>query len=104
PEIAVRRKTVFLLNALLFPTSSVPPSGSLREPIHDNSHAAHLSNPDRASTSTLTASALKTHNISTALVQALTSPLPYGEDGDITEPDANFEETVVMSPGCSIRI
>ncbi|KAH0591228.1 Hsp70 nucleotide exchange factor FES1 [Termitomyces sp. J132] len=96
PEITVRRKTIFLLSTLLLPTtsaSSAISSAPIHEPLHDNSHAAHISNPERASTSTLTASALQTHGILNALVQALTSPLPYGEDGDVVEPDVTFEET-----------
>ncbi|KAF5375431.1 hypothetical protein D9615_007915 [Tricholomella constricta] len=112
PEITVRRKTIFLLNALLLPTTPSPSSSSsfssasthpanLRghtadasEPVHDNSHAVYINNPARASTSELTVSALQAQ-ILEAVVQALTSPLPYGEDGDIIEPDVAFEETGV---------
>ncbi|KAG6914159.1 hypothetical protein DXG01_002011 [Tephrocybe rancida] len=96
PEITVRRKTVFLLGALLLPsTPPAPSSSSLAEPIHDNSHAAYISNPDRASTSALTMSGLETHGVLQALAQALANPLPYGEDGDAIEPDVAFEETSV---------
>ncbi|KAG6879213.1 hypothetical protein C0992_004355 [Termitomyces sp. T32_za158] len=98
PEITVRRKTVFLLSTLLLPTAPVSSTAStapIHEPIHANSHAAHASNPDRASTSALTASALQAHGVINALVQALTNPLPYGEDGDMVEPDVAFEETCV---------
>ncbi|KAG6890165.1 hypothetical protein C0995_010869 [Termitomyces sp. Mi166 len=95
PEITVRRKTVFLLSTLLLPTAPAPsaPNAPIREPIHANSHVAHVSNPDRASTSTLVAPALQTHGVLKALVQAITSPLPHGEDGDMVEPDVAFEET-----------
>ncbi|KAG6831635.1 hypothetical protein H0H92_008712 [Tricholoma furcatifolium] len=96
PEITVRRKTVFLLGALLLPSSPASSASSnLREPIHDNSHAVHLSDPGRTSTSALTASALQAHGVLSRLVQALTNPLPYGEDGDQTEPDITFEETTI---------
>ncbi|KAG6872328.1 hypothetical protein C0995_010749 [Termitomyces sp. Mi166 len=100
PEITVRRKTVFLLSTLLLPSTQAPsvsnssntPDASVREPIHANSHAAHVSNPNRTSTSALTASALQTHGVLMTLVRALTSPLPHGEDGDVAEPDVAFEE------------
>ncbi|KAG6914032.1 hypothetical protein DXG01_002846 [Tephrocybe rancida] len=72
-----------------------PSSSSLAEPIHDNSHAAYISNPNCASTSTFTVSGLKTHRVLQALVQALANPPPHGEDGDATEPDVAFEETSV---------
>ncbi|KAG5643298.1 hypothetical protein DXG03_001225 [Asterophora parasitica] len=108
PEITVRRKTIFLLNSLLLPTdpslssSSASAPSNLHghaadpsQPVHDNSHAAYIHNPNRASTTELTAFALLTHRILEAVVQALTNPLPFGEDGDIVEPDATFEETGV---------
>ncbi|KAG6856192.1 hypothetical protein H0H87_006732 [Tephrocybe sp. NHM501043] len=96
PEITVRRKTIFLLGTLLLPTTPITSSSSgLREPIHDNSHAAYISDPGRASTSTLTASALQAYNVLQALVEALVRPFPYGEDGDVIEPDVAFEETGV---------
>ncbi|KAF8889119.1 armadillo-type protein [Infundibulicybe gibba] len=101
PEISVRRKTLFLLNTLLTPTS--PPSASsstnLHSPtsapdpqIHANSHSVHLSDPSRASTSHLTLQALQTHNILSTVVDGLINILPYGEDGDIDVPDVDFEE------------
>ncbi|KAG6864855.1 hypothetical protein C0991_006756 [Blastosporella zonata] len=93
PEITVRRKTVFLLGTLLLPSTPAGTSStSLSEPIHDNSHAAYISDPKRASTSTLTGAALQKHGVLQTLVQALVTPLPYGEDGDSIEPDVTFEE------------
>ncbi|KAE9385852.1 Fes1-domain-containing protein [Gymnopus androsaceus JB14] len=105
PNIAVRRKTAFLLNSLLTPnettTSSsasssdnlhTPDSQQNQGPIHPNSHAAHLFQPGRASTSALTLEAMTKHNILGTLIDGLTNPLPYGEDGDKEEVDPDFEE------------
>ncbi|KAF8154170.1 nucleotide exchange factor Fes1-domain-containing protein [Crassisporium funariophilum] len=126
PAISVRRKTIFLLSALLIPTSipttaPAPPNTLLIEdvqnapssdstttniltpdtrpapapnadPIHANSHAAHLHNPSRTSTSELTLHAFREHNVLDAIISAITSPLPHGEDGENTEADVDFEE------------
>ncbi|KAE9387258.1 hypothetical protein BT96DRAFT_1005282 [Gymnopus androsaceus JB14] len=105
PNIAVRRKTAFLLNSLLTPnetTSSssssssdnlhTPDSQQNQGPIHPNSHAAHLFQPGRALTSALTLEAMTKHNILGTLIDGLTNPLPYGEDGDQEEVDPDFEE------------
>jgi len=107
PEITVRRKTLFLLNTLLLPTMSAmptsttpsnlhaptsPPSEGQQTPIHPNSHAAHLHDPSRASTSQLTLDAFKEHGITGAVVDALTNPLPCGEDGEIEGGDVKVEE------------
>ncbi|KAJ4490419.1 nucleotide exchange factor Fes1-domain-containing protein [Lentinula aciculospora] len=106
PDITVRRKTAFLLNSLLTPNETLststfstspenphtPDSQQPQGPIHPNSHSAHLSQPDRASTSTPTLRAMQSHNIIEVLIEALTNPLPYGGDGDKEEPDVDFEE------------
>ncbi|KAE9397193.1 hypothetical protein BT96DRAFT_977137 [Gymnopus androsaceus JB14] len=104
PNITVRRKTAFLLNSLLTPNETTSSSGSSTDNfhtpdsqqnqglIHPNSHAAHLSQPGRASTSTLTLEAMKKPNILGTLIVGLTNPLPYGEDGDKEEVDPDFEE------------
>ncbi|KAJ3753096.1 nucleotide exchange factor Fes1-domain-containing protein [Lentinula raphanica] len=109
-DITVRRKTVFLLNSLLTPNESsssspnssspdhvhTPDSQQRQGPIHPNSHAVHLSQPDRALTSAPTLKAIQSHGIVEALIEGLTNPLPYGEDGDVEEVDIDFEEKGVM--------
>ena len=107
PEITVRRKTLFLLNTLLFPTTSAiptsttpsnlhaptsPPPEGQHNPIHANSHAAHLHDPSRASTSQLTLNAFKEYGIAGAVVDVLTNPLPCGEDGEVEGGDMEVEE------------
>jgi hypothetical protein len=98
-EITVRRKTLFLFNTLLLPpTPSGSPSAPSNDsaegqnPIHPNSHAAHLHNPSRASTSQLTLDAFKGHGITSAVIAALTNPLPCGEDGEDEGGDVEVEE------------
>jgi hsp70-interacting protein len=95
---------MFLLSTLLLPTtpvSSAPPSLSNlhtstapapAEPIYDNSHAAHLHNPSRASTYEITLDAVRRYGVLDAVISALTSPIPYGEDGEVLDPDVDFEE------------
>jgi hsp70-interacting protein len=108
PEITVRRKTLFLLNTLLIPTMSsssgapshlhTPDSHTDEEqqhPIHANSHAVHLHNPSRASTSQLTLDAFREHGITDAVVDVLTNPLPCGEDGEEEGGDMEVEENGV---------
>ncbi|KIM41805.1 hypothetical protein M413DRAFT_18747 [Hebeloma cylindrosporum] len=63
--------------------------------IHPNSHAAYQHNPSRSDTSGLTLAALSDHNILDAIISGLTSPLPYGEDGENTEADDDFEEKAI---------
>ena len=65
-------------------------------PIYPNSHAAYLHNPSRSDTSRLTLVAFSDHNILDAIVSGVTSPLPYGEDGENTEADADFEEKAIQ--------
>ncbi|EEB93808.1 hypothetical protein MPER_07492, partial [Moniliophthora perniciosa FA553] len=104
-DISVRRKIAFLLNALLTPTISsslssdntnvhTPQTQENRRPeqVHPNSHSAHLANPARGDTSGITKSAIEKHAIISTLVDGLTNPLPYGQDGEVMEPDADFEE------------
>ncbi|TCD67742.1 hsp70 nucleotide exchange factor fes1 [Steccherinum ochraceum] len=123
-DISVRRKTAFLLNSLLLPTTVVqtpapipsatsganhssstaltlhptaqqPSSGpEVSNPIHPNSHASMLSNPSSFSTSELTQAALEQRGILSALVGSLVSPIPYGPDGE-SEGDPELEEKVV---------
>ncbi|PPQ71325.1 hypothetical protein CVT26_011970 [Gymnopilus dilepis] len=153
PSIAVRRKAIFLLSALLMPSgethtppSSAPPdalritntdnttSSSTEErptttstlstsvptttqptatttatganiltpdhrpapadgaPIHANSHSAHLKDPTRSNTSSLTLAALQEHGILDAVISGITVPVPHGEDGEHTDADDDFEE------------
>ncbi|KAJ3858721.1 Le.MFB2 [Lentinula novae-zelandiae] len=96
PDISIRRKTLFLLNALLISPPSPPTNHSSRT-IHPNSHAIHLSDPSRASTSAPTLDALRTHGIIDTLIDALTRPLPYGEDGDKEEVDPELGVTKRVS-------
>ncbi|KAE9387262.1 Fes1-domain-containing protein [Gymnopus androsaceus JB14] len=98
PNITVRRKTAFLLNSLLTPNETTTSSSA--SPIHPNSHAAHLFQPGRASTSALTLEAMTKHNILGTLIDGLTNPLPYGEDGDKEEVDPDFEEKVLREFVC----
>ncbi|GLB44506.1 putative nucleotide exchange factor Fes1 [Lyophyllum shimeji] len=107
PEITVRRKAIFLLNTLLLPSTPMPPSSSSaladnlhtpdsqQQPVHDNSHAAYIHDPSRADTSPPTRRALREKGVLAAVVSALTTPVPSGEDGDVVEVDATFEETCV---------
>jgi hsp70-interacting protein len=101
PEITVRRKTLFLYNTLLPTTPSGSSSGDHtssshpaegQNPIHPNSHAAHLYNPSRASTSQLTLDAFKGHGITSTVITALTNPLPCGEDGEDEGGDVEVKE------------
>ncbi|KAH9943906.1 nucleotide exchange factors-like protein [Amylocystis lapponica] len=117
-DITVRRKTAFLLNTLLVPTTPAPlptpstPSSALNTgttlhasaapspppaaPVHPNSHASMLSDPASFSTSPATLNALQEHGLLDALVSSLASPTPYGPDGE-SEGDPDFEEKIVRS-------
>ncbi|KAG7446738.1 Fes1-domain-containing protein [Guyanagaster necrorhizus] len=88
PEITVRRKAVFLLNTLLTPNETTVQAG----PVHPNSHAPNLVDPSRAETSSVARRPMEEQGIFAAVVGALVDPLPYGEDGDVLEPDLDFEE------------
>jgi hsp70-interacting protein len=43
----------------------------------------------------LTLAAFSDHNILDAIISGVTSPLPYGEDGENTEADDDFEEKAI---------
>ncbi|KAF9054130.1 armadillo-type protein [Panaeolus papilionaceus] len=123
PSIAVRRKTTFLLGALLIPTGNeepepVPPTHLLTanpnptpstqtgiaihpsDPIqsasapviHDNSHASALKDPSRSITARPALAAFKKHGIIDAIISSIVNPVPYGEDGENTEADRDYEE------------
>jgi hsp70-interacting protein len=118
PAISVRRKTIFLLSSLLIPSSSstnpqqqaadnndddpsssttntLTPDTTRQQPIYPNSHSAHLQDPSRTSTSELTLNAFRQYQLEEAIISAVTSPLPYGDDGEHTEADLDFEEKIV---------
>ncbi|KAG2031143.1 armadillo-type protein [Suillus americanus] len=109
-EIRVRRKTTFLLNTLLLPTSSsqvnlqpninLPTSETAPPQIHANSHASMLSDPSSVSTSALTLAAIQEEgeegslSLLDALISALIEPVPFGVDGEV-EKDEEYQENVV---------
>ncbi|KAG2363605.1 armadillo-type protein [Suillus spraguei] len=110
-EIRVRRKTTFLLNTLLLPTSpssrvnlqpniSLPTSENAPPPIHANSHASMLSDPSSVSTSALTLAAIQEEgeegslSLLDALILALIEPVPSGVDGEVDK-DVEFQENLV---------
>jgi len=98
-DISVRRKTAFLLNSLLLPSESETDEagstpGLSSAPVHPNSHASMLRDPSSISTSGITVKALEERGLLTALVGAVTSPVPHGKDGE-NEGDVDFEEKVV---------
>ncbi|KAK0444539.1 nucleotide exchange factor Fes1-domain-containing protein [Desarmillaria tabescens] len=81
-------RPVFLLNTLLTPNETTVQRG----PIHPNSHAANLVDPGRAETSSVE------QGILADVVGALVDPLPYGEDGDVLEPDSRFRGEEYTAP------
>jgi len=107
-DIRVRRKTVFLLDSLLMPTSeerdalesNINTPASTNAPVHPNSHASMISNPSSISTSSTTVAALQGESapegssLLDALVSALTEPVPFGPDGE-NDKDVEFEEMIV---------
>ena len=106
-DITLRRKTTFLINTLLIPTSrdtSAAPAdvhtpSSANAPIHPNSHASMLSDPASASTSPTAMEALQSKSahdstLLDALISALVEPVPFGADGE-NERDVEFQENVV---------
>ena len=107
-DITLRRKTAFLINTLLTPTSgetsstpaSVQTPSSTNAPVHPNSHASMLSDPASVSTSPTAMEALQRDTASDssslldALVSALVEPVPFGADGE-NERDVEFQENVV---------
>jgi len=107
-DIILRRKTAFLINTLLTPTSgetssstpaSVHSPSSTNAPVHPNSHASMLSDPASVSTSPIAMDALQRDtgsdgSLLDALISALVEPVPFGADGE-NERDAEFEANVV---------
>ncbi|OAX36921.1 Fes1-domain-containing protein [Rhizopogon vinicolor AM-OR11-026] len=107
-DIRVRRKTVFLLDSLLMPTSdesvilqsNINAPSSANSPVHPNSHASMISNPSSISTWSVTLAALQSESapegssLLDALVSALTEPLPFGPDGE-NDKDVEFQELIV---------
>ena len=117
-DISVRRKTAFLLNSLIIPTTHIPrptpppptaptpstgsnstsvtihPSDARPETVHPNSHASMQADPASTSTSPAALKALEEHGILQSLVSAVTTPVPYGPDGE-GEGDADFDEKVI---------
>lgn len=106
-DIALRRKTAFLINTLLTPTSgetssapaSVHSPSSTNAPVHPNSHASMLSDPASVSTSPIAMEALHRETASNSsslldtLICALVEPVPFGADGE-NERDVEFQENV----------
>jgi len=84
-------------------SASIPPNilspdqrpAAPNDPIFANSHSAHLQNPSRHNTAQLTLAAFQIYNILDAVISALTTPLPHGDDGENTDPDADFEEKAI---------
>jgi hypothetical protein len=101
-DITVRRKIVFLINSLLVPTfpdttqSQTTIHSHQAVPVHPNSHASMLSDPNSTETSPATMKALHEHGILTALISALIAPTPHGADGE-SDGDVDFEEKVIRS-------
>ncbi|PPQ85759.1 hypothetical protein CVT25_003077 [Psilocybe cyanescens] len=71
------------------------PAPTADDPIFSNSHASNLRNPNRSNTSPPTLSALREYNILESIISAVISPVPYGDDGENVEADADFEEKVL---------
>lgn len=103
-DITVRRKVAFLLNTLLIQSGSESPDApsnlqtpsSSSAPAHPNSHASMISDPSSTVTSQYTLKALEEHGLLQTLVKALTSPVPYGQDGEL-DGDPDFEEKIVRT-------
>jgi len=103
-DITVRRKVAFLLNTLLIQSDSeltgVPSNlrtpGSSSAPAHPNSHVSMVSDPSSTMTSQFAVKALEDRGLLQALVRALTSPVPYGQDGEL-DGDPDFQEKLVRT-------
>lgn len=103
-DISVRRKVAFLLNTLLIqddseladsPSNLRTPNSS-SAPIHPNSHASMISDPSSTMTSQFAMKAMEDRGLLQALVRALTSPVPYGPDGEL-DGDPDFEEKILRT-------
>jgi hypothetical protein len=90
-------------NIALHPTANEPETQQIHtpdtqaasDPVHDNSHAAHLRDASRAQTSAITQDALEKYGILDSVVSSLVSPLPHGVDGENTEADHDYDEKVL---------
>lgn len=94
-DIAVRRKVIFMLNALLIPTTILTEESSGDNVVHANSHESHLSSPSSVNTSEPTIAALESRGILEVIVDALVEPLPHGPDGENMEEDIELVERVI---------
>lgn len=97
-DIGVRRKVIFMLNALLIPTSILTEEQSAEnvgQVVHPNSHESHLSSPSSVNTSESTVAALESRGILEVIVDALVEPLPHGPDGENMEEDVELVERVI---------
>jgi len=87
---------------ILGPGDRVHTPHSANAPVHPNSHASMVSDPDSASTTTATMEALQRENMADgsslmdALITALVDPVPFGQDGEY-ETDTEFQENLVRS-------
>lgn len=68
-----------------------PPAG----PIHPNSHAANLKDPNRLETSEITLDAMRQHHIADYVVDSIVNPVPYGEEGDFYGAAQDYEEQAI---------
>jgi len=69
---------------------------SADEPIHANSHAAQLQHPSRNNTSQPTLKAFSEHNLLDSIISSVVIPVPYGEDGENIDSDADYEEKAIQ--------
>lgn len=99
-DIAVRRKVIFMLNALLIPTTILTEESSGDNVVHANSHESHLSSPSSVNTSEPTIAALESRGILEVIVDALVEPLPHGPDGENMEEDIELVERVIRLVTC----
>ncbi len=96
PDIAVRKKTMFLLNSLLLSSTEthllnndVDGLKTTAAPVHPNSHASMTA--ESVATFYPTSNGLQKHGILDVLVKALIHPVPREED----EEDTNCTEEAV---------
>ncbi|EAU87822.1 adenyl-nucleotide exchange factor [Coprinopsis cinerea okayama7 len=61
-------------------------------PIHPNSHAAHLRDSSRSQTSAITLEAFGKYGLLDKVISSIVTPLPHGPDGDHVGPDHDYEE------------
>ncbi|KAJ2936121.1 hypothetical protein H1R20_g970, partial [Candolleomyces eurysporus] len=97
-SIAIRRKTIFLLGALLIPTSPVPQTH--QQPLLlGNAPANPNATPSTSATVhegpatyTFALEAFEKNGILDAVISSIVSPVAYGVDGENTEADHDYEE------------